>query len=169
MNDLAWAGALFVPLMTLVLGMLGPLRRAVTQWGNAHVTSAAERDAAAQRVLADVEADRHQLAVDRVNIAAHTERERARLAMETAQYETDAEAARRTLDDAAAARAKVLQARADAEAALAPEAARQALDAADGAVMANLTEAYAAYCANCPGTPWSWEQWIGEFEGLPRG
>jgi hypothetical protein len=58
----------------------------------------------------------------------------------------------------------VLKARADAEAALASEAARKALDAANGEVMQHLAEAYAAYCQACAGisaTPSRFSLWAG--------
>jgi len=166
MGELIWAGALFIPLTVLVLGLLGPLRRAVTQWGDAHAKSAAERDAAAQRVLADVEGDRHQLAIDRANIAAETERERARLAAETAQFETDRQAAGKALAEAVEARRQVLAARAKAEAGLAPEAARAALGS--GRDMGALGKAYAVYCQERPSGArlMGFGEWAGNYAGL---
>jgi hypothetical protein len=166
MRDLIWAGALFVPLIVLVLGLLGPARRAIAQWGDAHAKSAAERDAAAQRVLADVEGDRHQLAIDRANMAAETERERARLAAETAQYETDRKAAEEALAEAVEARKRVIAARAEAEAALAPDAAKSALQPGGDW----LAAAYRTYCENYEyADPLPFGRWIQGFEGVPRG
>ncbi|HEY1822319.1 MAG TPA: hypothetical protein VGG83_20530 [Trebonia sp.] len=43
MHDLIWAGAVFVPLMAFVAGILGPFRQAVTQWGDAQGQASDER------------------------------------------------------------------------------------------------------------------------------
>jgi hypothetical protein len=146
MHDLLSAGAVFVPLMAFVAGILGPLRYAVTQWGDAHGQASDERIAQAALSLADAETARHELAVRRENLAEEAGREKARLVAETAEFETSAAAARECLPAAIEARQAALKARADAEAALAPEAARKALNATGGEVMQHLSEAYAAYC-----------------------
>lgn len=171
MHDMIWAGAVFVPLMAFVAGILGPLRQAVTQWGDAHGQASDERIAQAALGLAGAETARHELAVRRENLAEEAGREKARLAAETAEFETSAAAARECLPAAVEARQVALKARADAEAALAPEAARKALDATDGEVMQHLSEAYAAYCQTCasirvtPSRLGTWAQgfnWPGE-------
>jgi hypothetical protein len=166
MHDLIWAGAVFVPLMAFVAGILGPLRYAVTQWGDAHGKASDERMAQAALSLAGAETARHELAVRRENLAEEAGREKARLAAETAEFETSAAAARECLPAAVEARKLQLQARADAEAALAPEAARKALDA-DGGGMQHLTSAYAAYCQACAdigASPYRFNHWIQGFE-----
>jgi hypothetical protein len=166
MGDTIWAAALFVPLMTLVLGLLGPLRHAIGQLAGSYAQTAAEREAKAALDLADAEKSRHVLAVRRGALAEETEREKARLAAETAQLETDAEAARRSLDAAAAARAKAIEARADADAALAPEAARKALEGSGEW----LAGAYQAYCENYQySEPLPFGRWIQGYDGAPRG
>ena len=97
MHDLIWAGAVFVPLMAFVAGILGPLRYAVTQWGDAHGKASDERMAQAALSLVGAETARHELAVRRENLAEETGREKARLAAETAEFETSAAAARECL------------------------------------------------------------------------
>lgn len=97
--ELIWAVVLFVPLMTVVLRLLPPCRRAVTAWTDAHVASNAERDAAVQDRLAGIEERRYALALKQATLAEDTAAERARLKAEEADFETEAEAARRTLDD----------------------------------------------------------------------
>jgi hypothetical protein len=166
MHDLIWAGAVFVPLMAFVAGILGPLRHALTQWGDAHGQASDERMAQAALSLAGAETARHELAVRRENLAEEAGREKARLAAETAEFETSAAAARECLPAAVEARQAALKARADAETALAPEAARKALDA-DGGVMQHLTSAYAAYCRACAdigASPYRINHWIQGFE-----
>ena len=163
-DTLIWAAAIFAPAMTLVVWLAPAMRRAIDAWGSGHSVSAAERDAKAQETLAGVEERRHQLAVGGETIKQEVAREQARLAMETAQYETDAEAARVCLEPAVAARQRALEARAEAEAELAPEAARKALGGED---MAILAEAYATFCGQYgyASTP-TFGQWIGNFRGL---
>jgi hypothetical protein len=165
-NTLIWAAALFVPSMTLVLGTLGPLRRAMTRWGDSCGKSAAEREAKAALDLAEAAEKRHSTDVHRRAVDAEVMMEEARLGAGTAQYEADAEAARRSLPAAVAARQRALEARAEAEAQLAPELARKALDGSAAEQMASLSQAYAAYCRECDDRPWSFGQWIQGFEGL---
>ena len=165
MGDLIWAAALFVPLMAAVLGLLGPARRALGRWGDSLAATQAERDAKAALDLADAEEARHGLAVRRGALAEETAREKARLAAETVQFETDAQAARQCLPAAVEARRKALEARAEAEAELAPEAARKALEGAEDLTV--LGEAYAEFCreygyAQVP----TFGEWIGNFRGL---
>ena len=162
-DTLIWAAAIFAPLMTLVVWLAPAMHRSIDAWGSGHSVSAAERDAKAQETLAGVEERRHRLAVDGETIKQKTAREKARLEAETAQFETDAEAARVCLEPAVAARTRALEARAEAEAELAPETARKALDGAD---MKSLTQAYAAYCAAHPTTPRPFCDWVGNFRGL---
>jgi hypothetical protein len=169
-NALIWAAALFIPLMTLVLGLLGPARRALALWGDSYGKSAAEREAKAALDLAEAAESRHKLAVRREHLADEVRFERARLAEETAQAEVDTEAARQCLPDAVEARRRVLAARAEAEAALAPEAAREAATSSDTEVMAALGEAYAVFCqeygfADVP----TFGRWVQGFNGVPRG
>jgi hypothetical protein len=164
LETLIWAGVVLAPAMTLVVWLAPAMRRSIDAWGSSHSVSAAERDAKAQAGLVDVEERRHQLAVDGETIREAAARERARLEAETAQFETDAEAARVCLEPAVAARHRALEARAEAEAELAPEAARKALGGED---MAILAEAYATFCgqygyANTP----TFGTWIGNFRGL---
>ena len=166
MHDLIWAGAVFVPLMAFVAGILGPLRYAVTQWGDAHGKASDERMAQAALSLIGAETARHELAVRRENLAEETGREKARLAAETAEFETSAAAARECLPAAVEARQAALKARADAEAALAPEAARRALTATGGEVMQHLSEAYAAYCRTSSDLnvePHTFSNWAGRL------
>jgi hypothetical protein len=163
-DTLIWAGAVLALGMTALLWLLPPARRAIDAWGSAHAVSAAEREAKAQEALAGVEERRHRLAVGGQTIGEEVAREKARLEAEAAQFETDAEAARVCLEPAVAARQRALEARADAEAALAPEAARKALGGED---MAILAEAYATFCGQYgyASTP-TFDAWIGNFRGL---
>jgi hypothetical protein len=164
-DTLIVAAAVFIPLMTLVVWLAPAMRRSIDTWGSGHSASAAERDAKAQETLAGVEERRHQLAVDGETIREAAARERARLAAETAQYETDAEAARVCLEPAVAARTWALEARAEAEAELAPEAARRALGS--GEDLQALGAAYAAFCREYGyATVPTFGQWIGSFRGL---
>lgn len=167
MSTLVWAAVVFVPAMALVLWLAPALRRAIESVTAAHTVSAAERDAGVQAALADVAERRHQLAISRALLDEETLAERSRLAAETAQYDTDREAAGKVLDTAVATRREVLAARAEAEAALAPEAARAALKGT-GEDMAELTGAYAEYCRGCPGSvvPRGFSDWLGDFQGL---
>ena len=162
-DTLIWAAAIFAPLMTLVVWLAPAMHRSIDAWGSGHSVSAAERDAKAQETLAGVEERRHRLAVDGETIKQKTAREKARLEAETAQFETDAEAARVCLEPAVAARTRALEARAEAEAELAPEAARRALGS--GEDLAALGKAYAAYC-NRVISPWGFGEWVGNFRGL---
>lgn len=163
-----WAAALFIPLMTLVICLTPSLRRAIDAVTAAHTVSAAERDAGVHAALTSVTERRHELAVRAGLLSEETAAGRARLAAETAQYDTDREAAGKVLDTAVAARREVIAARAEAEAALAPEAARSALRDDEGKSMVALSAAYAAYCGDCPGgiTPNGFGDWLGDFEGL---
>lgn len=163
LETLIWAAVVLALGMTVVLRLLPPLRRAVESWTSAHVVTSAERDAAVQETLTGIAERRHRLALSQALLAEETEAERARISGDTARYETDAEAARVCLEPAVAARQRALEARAEAEAALAPELARKALAGGD---MEHLVEAYKTYCENCVGTPWSFEAWIRGFRGL---
>ena len=69
-GDAIWATALFLPLMSLVLGTLGPLRRGVTLWGDSHGKSAAEREAKAALDVANADEKRHSTDVHRRAIDA---------------------------------------------------------------------------------------------------
>src|ERR1700743_2386432 len=115
-DTLIWAAALFIPLMTLVLWLGPALRRAIDSVTAAHTVSAAERDAGVQAALADVAERRHRIAISQALLDEETLAERTRLAAETAQYDTDREAAGKVLDAAVAARREVIAARAEAEA-----------------------------------------------------
>jgi len=164
-----WAAVVFVPAMTLVLWLGPALRRAIDSVTAAHAVSAAERDAGVQAALGDVAERRHRLAISQALIDEETLAERTRLAAETAQYDTDREAAGKVLDAAVAYRREVLAARAEAEAELAPEAARKALEVNDGDTMAALGEAYAAYVRGYGyADPLPFGRWIQGFEGVPR-
>lgn len=168
-DNLIWAAAVFVPLMTVVIWLTPACRRAITAWTDAHVATSAERDAAVQDRLAGIEEKRHALALRHATLAEDTAAERARLKAEEADFEADAEACRRTLDEAVEARRKALAARADAEAALAPEAARKALEGSDAESLAALGDAYAAFCSRYgySDIP-TFGKWIAGFQGLPR-
>jgi hypothetical protein len=164
-DTLIWAAVVFVPAMTLVLWLAPALRRAIESVTAAHTVSAAERDAGVQAALADVAERRHQLAISRALLDEETLTERSRLAAETAQYDTDREAAGKVLDTAVATRREVLAARAEEEAKLAPEMARKALEGGDD--MSVLGEAYAEFTrqygySDVP----TFGQWIGNFRGL---
>lgn len=166
MAEFIWPLAFLVVAMTVVLGLLGPARRALAQWGASYGRSAAEQEAAAAKALAETEEARHELTVRRGALAEETAAEKARLASETAQYETDAKAARECLPAAVEARKRALKARADAEADLAPEAARAALEKSP----AWLAEAYATYCEHSySGSILPFGRWVQGFEGVPRG
>jgi hypothetical protein len=167
-DTLIWAAVVFVPLMTLVLLLAPAVRREIDAATAAHTVSAAERDAGVQASHVDIAERRHKLAISQALLPEETEAERARLAAETAQYDTDREAAGKVLDTAIAARREVLAARAEAEAELAPELARKALEGGAGEEMASLSQAYAAYCRECVGTPYGFGDWLGDFEGLGR-
>jgi hypothetical protein len=168
-DTLIWAAVVFVPLMTLVLLLAPALRRAIEAVTAAHTVSAAERDAGVQATTVGIAERRHKLAISQALLPEETEAERARLAAETAQYDTDREAWGKVLDTAVATRREVLAARAEAEAELAPEAARAALKDS-GEDMGALAQAYAAYCQGCPGSvaPYGFGDWLGDFEGLGR-
>lgn len=169
-DTLIWAGALFIPLMTLVIWLAPSFRRAIDAVAAANTVTAAERDAGVQASLADVAERRHQLAVRSALLDEETLAERTRLAAETAQWDVDREAAGKVLDSAVAARREVLAARAEAEAELAPEAARRALEVNGGDTMAALGEAYAAYVRGYGfADPLPFGRWIQGFEGVPRG
>jgi hypothetical protein len=135
--------------------------------GAGYVVTAAERDAAVQESNQSTAERRHRLALSQALIAEETAGERARLEAETAQYETDAEAARVCLEPAVDARRRALEARAEAEAELAPEIARKALESDAGETMAALGTAYAAFCAayGFADTP-TFDRWVGNFRGL---
>jgi hypothetical protein len=167
-DTLIVAAAILIPLMTLVVWLAPAMRRSIDAWGSGHSVSAAERDAKAQETLAGVEERRYQLAVGGETIKQEVAREKARLEAETAQYETDAEAARVCLEPAVAARQRALEARAEAEAELAPEAARKALGG-DAEDLAALGKAYAAFVGKYGymNTP-TFAAWIGDFRGLSR-
>lgn len=165
-DTLVWAAVVFVPLMVLVVWLAPALRRAIDSVTAAHTVSAAERDAGVQASLVGIAERRHRLAISQGLLDEETLAERARLAAETAQYDTDREAAGKVLDSAVAARREVLAARAEAEAELAPEAARKALEGSAAEEMASLSNAYAAYCQAAIGTPWSFTDWVGDFKGL---
>jgi hypothetical protein len=167
-DTLIWAAVVFVPLMTLVLLLAPAVRREIDAATAAHTVSAAERDAGVQASHAGIAERRHKLAISQALLSEETEAERARLAAETAQYDTDREAWGKVLDTAVATNREVLAARAEAEAELAPEVARKTLEGGTGEEMASLSQAYAAYCNACPGTPWAFGQWIDGFEGLGR-
>lgn len=168
-DTLIWAAVVLAPVMTAVLWLAPSCRRAITAWTDAHVATTAERDAAVQDRLAGIEEKRHALALRHATLAEDTAAERARLKAEEADFETEAEACRRTLDEAITARRKALAARADAEAELAPETARKALEGSDAESLAALGEAYAAFCARYgyADIP-TFGKWIAGFEGLPR-
>jgi hypothetical protein len=168
LDTLIWAGVWFVPLMTLVIWLGPSLRRAIDSVTAAHTVTAAERDAGVQASLTDIAERRHRLAVSAALLPEETEAERARLAAETAQYDTDREAAGKVLAEAVEGRRKAIAARADAEAELAPEAARTALRDSNGEDMSALVKAYAAYCEECPGgvVPRGFGDWLGDFQGL---
>jgi len=166
-DTLIWAAVVLLPVMTAVVWLAPAARRAIDAWGSAHQIGQSERDATAQAALVDAEERRHELGVRRETIAGEVEAERARLQAETAQYETDAEAARVCLEPAVDARRRALEARAEAEAELAPEAARRALEGDSGETMAALGTAYASFCAayGFAGTP-TFSDWVGDFRGL---
>ena len=165
-STLIWPAVVFVPAMTVVLWLTPALYRAIESWTAAHAAGSAERGAGVQVTLADAGERRHELAVRHGLLAEETAARRAQLLAEAAGYDTDREAAGKVLDSAIAARREVLAARAEAEAALAPEAARKALDGTGSEDMTSLSEAYAAYCSAALGTPWSFGQWMGDFRGL---
>lgn len=167
MASLAWAGARFVPVIVLVIWLAPALRRAIDSVTAAHTVSAAERDAGVQASLAGTAERRLRLAISQALLSEETGVERARLAAEAAQYDTDREAAGKVTADAVEARRRVIAARAEAEAELAPEAARAALRDG-GEEMGALAKAYASYCQDCPSgvTPMGFGDWLGDFEGL---
>ena len=159
-----WAASLFAPLMTAVVWLCPAARRAIDAKASVYEASRTEGYAGAQASMAATEERRHLLDVRREAIDEDIAREKALLMAETAQYETDRQAAAGVLEDAKEARRKVIAARAEAEAALAPEAAKRALGGDD---MTILAEAYAAFCgqygyANTP----TFGAWIGNFRGL---
>lgn len=160
-DTLIWAAVTLILGLTVICSLAPSARRALRTWTDAHTVTAAERQAAIDETRVSIEERRHKLAIAKALIAEETENERVRLEAETAQYATDRNAARRVLDDAIAARRKVIGARAEAEAALAPDAARHALEHSEGEWLA---QAYAAYCKACVGTPWSFGQWIQGYE-----
>jgi hypothetical protein len=164
-GNLIWAGAFFIPLMAVVLGLLGPARRALAKWGDTFGQSAAEHEAAAVKALAEAEGERHDVAVRRGALAEEVQAEKARLVVEAARLEVDAAAARECLPAAVEARQKALAARAGAEADLAPEAARAALGS--GKDMGALGKAYAVYCQEHPSGAdlMGFGEWAGNYAG----
>lgn len=166
-DTLIWAAALFIPLMTLVLWLAPSFRRAIDAVAAANTASTAERDVGVQAALADVAERRHQLALRAGLLDEETLAERTRLAADTAKYETDRKAAENVLDAAEAGRREVLAARAEAEAALAPEAARKALEG--GEDLSFLGDAYAEFTRQYGYSEMpTFGQWIGNFRGLGR-
>lgn len=166
-GDLICAGAVLVPLMTVVLWLAPSCKRVLTALAGAHVATSAERDAAVQDQLLGIEEKRHALALRHGTLGEDTAVRKARLLAEAAEYEQDAEATRRTLDDAIAGRRKALAARAEAEASLAPEAAMKALEAGSSEMMEALSTAYREFCRQYgyPEIP-TFATWIQGFEGL---
>lgn len=164
MTDTAiWAAALFIPLMTLVVWLTPSFRRAIESVTAAHAVTTAERDAGVQASLASTAERRLRLAISQALLSEETAAERARLAAETAQYDTDREAAGKVLADAVEARKRVIAARAEAEAELAPEAARKALEPGGDW----LAEAYRTYCENYQfADPAPFGRWIQGFDGI---
>lgn len=157
-----WAAALFVPLTILVLAVLKPLRRGLDKWGDSLGPSPAGEYAK----LADAAERQFQAAIARATEPERIAAEKARLAAVRAQYETDALAAGKTLDAAMEGRQRVLAARADAEAALAPDAAKAALEGDGGW----LAQAYAAYCDSYGySDPLPFGRWIQGFDGVRHG
>lgn len=157
-SDLIWA-CVTLALGLAVIFLLGvPVRRALRAWADSLVATASERDAALQEVLVSVAERRHALALREALLDDETASERARFQADTALHETRLKAAAEVLDEAIDANRKVIAARAEAEAALAPEAARNALEASG---QAWLAEAYDAYCRSCDDAdPLSFGRWI---------
>lgn len=166
MSDLIWAAALFVPLMTAVLGLLGPARRALSRWGDSLAATQAERDAKATLDLAEAEESRHKLTVRKEHLPDEVRFEQARLAAETAQYETEAEAARQCLPAAVEARRKALEARGEADAALAPEAARAALQPGGEWLAGAYSDYLSRMTYSSDILPFG--EWVKGFKGVPH-
>jgi hypothetical protein len=148
--------------MFILACLARPARRMIETWISEHTVTAAERDVAIQRELAGIGERRDALALSQATLGERAAAAKARLAAETAQYDTDAEAARRAIDAAVAARQQALAARGQAEADLAPDLVRAA---ASGQV--DLAAAYTAYCRACAdinSTPWSFHHWIGNLD-----
>ena len=165
-STLIWAVLALIVILTGFRYFARPLIRAIDAWGMQHARTAAQADAAAQAELTQVAERRDELALRQATLSERTAAERARLVTETAQYQIDADAARETLEEAVTARRQVLAARADAEAALAPELARSALDGTRDVELRSLIEAYTAYCEACNGVPAGFSYWLGNFNGL---
>lgn len=137
-----WPLAVLVPLTILATGLLGPLRAAVRAWAGQYTGTEAEAAlSAAEALKAQLDQQVRQGTVEEETAAA-----RARLRLEAAQLDTDAEAARQCLPQAVEARQAALAARGKAEAEAAPELARRSLELSDGEVMRALKDAYVAFC-----------------------
>ena len=165
LTALIWATVVLIPVMAACFWLAHPVRRAIEAWTANQARTVGERHADTERVLLEVAERRHELAVRQATLPDETAAAHARLAAETAQYETDRAAAAHVLDEAVQARRQVIAARAAAEAELAPELARASLSGSGE--LNELGQAYAAYCDACrPGTPDTFAEWIGGFQGL---
>lgn len=165
LTALIWAAVVLIPVMAACFWLAHPVRRAIDAWTANQTRTAEERDADTQRAVMEVAERSHELAVRQATLNDETAAAQARLAAETAQYETDRAAAAQVLDEAVQARRKVIAARAAAEAELAPELARASLASSNGE-LTELRQAYAAYCNACPDAPETFAEWIGDFQGL---
>jgi exonuclease VII large subunit len=128
-----------LPLLVLACGLLVPLRKAVAAWASQYTDTPAEAELSAAQALKE-QLDQQ---VRQGSLTEETEAAKARLRLEAAQLETDAEAARQCLPQAVEARQVALEARGRAEAEAAPELARRNSDAE---VLQVLKDAYAVFC-----------------------
>lgn len=165
LETIIWAVVVFIPVMSVLVWLSRHVRAWTDAWIAGQSLTSAEREAVANHALAEAGERLDALELRRSVLSERTAAERARLVMETAQYETDVRAAERSLEAAVQARQQVITARAQAEADLAPEHARASIPHASDE-MTVLGAAYAAYCAACQTTPYTFDTWIGDFEGL---
>ena len=137
-----WSLAVFVPLMVLAIALVQPLRKAIGAWASQYTETEDEAALTAAQALKE-QLDQQ---VRQGSLAEETAAAQARLRLEAAQAETDAEAARQCLPQAVEARQVALEARGRAEAEAAPELARRALEESEGEVMRALKDAYTVFC-----------------------
>jgi hypothetical protein len=161
-DNLIWALVLLSLGMTCIFLIARPLRRALNAVATERVRSAVERDLAVQTGLVELAERRNDLAIQSATLTEEQERRAVQLRTEIAAYETDIKAASETLPEAIAARKVVLAARAEAEAAAAPELLGHTTS--NGEALARMYEVYCKYMREGGYSPCTFENWKGDAE-----
>ena len=154
---LAWPLVTLAVLLAAIAVVAGPVRRAITRWGQ----SWTDGDAAQQANLLE-----RQLKVDKGHLELEVDRatQAELIAVRQAALTVEAEAVRQAQPEATEARRKIIAAQAQAQADLAPEAARQALTGTRSEVIAMLGGAYKDYCEALGVHAWSLKSWLDDFD-----